>query len=98
MSNGKRNYSLILWGAKGFLAWTIVVACAWIIFYPLGGEGKEAAGFLMIWLGFPSSLLLNLFDCDFYHELILLSFLGFPQWIIFGVLYGIKRRARDERR
>lgn len=81
-----KTQSLLIQGIiSGFTAWTIIIVVSWVVY--LLPEGFEAAGLTLLILGLPSSLLLNLFDnISVFTQVILLSYFGYLQWPLIGIL------------
>jgi ABC-type multidrug transport system permease subunit len=73
---------------SGTLFWSAVVAVAWAL-YPLGAEGWAGAGFLLLFLGLPSTLLLQFFDGSVFEQVVCMSLLGYLQWPLIGMVAGI---------
>jgi hypothetical protein len=71
----------------GALAWTFIVILAWSI-YPIKPEGWEAAGFMLLFLGLPSSMLLNFYDGSVFMQVLLMSIFGYLQWPLIGFIIG----------
>jgi hypothetical protein len=83
---------------SGAVLWSCAVGFAWVI-YPIPTEGWEAAGFVLLFLGMPSSMLLHFYSGPVIMQVLLMSLFGYLQWPTFGLLIGTviwlrKRRTR----
>jgi TM2 domain-containing membrane protein YozV len=86
---------------KGFLLGLLISTCfvvfAWGI-YPIKNEGWEAAGFLLLFFGLPSSMLLNFYNGPVIMQILLLSVFGYLQWPLFGLIIGTVVWVRKKKR
>ena len=82
---------------SGILMWSCAVVFAWGI-YPIKPEGFEGAGFLLLFLGLPSSILLSSYNGPVIMQVLLLSLLGYLQWPLLGLIVGSIIRARKRKK
>jgi len=90
----KTEISLILRGfIEGVFFWTCIVVLAWLI-YPIGSEGWEAAGFLLMMVGFPATYLSEVLapNSSVLWQVIWFSILGYLQWPILGLIWGVYKK------
>ena len=80
----------------GAVAWSCPVALAWLL-YPIQPEGWEAAGFLLLFLGLPSSACIQFYEGPVVMQVLLMSLFGYVQWPLVGLVVGtmIWKRKRD---
>ena len=74
----------------GILCWTFIVVDAWVI-YQIPPEGWEAAGFFLLFLGFPSTMLISFFNVSVFEQVLLMSLFGYCQWSVIGFLIGKRK-------
>jgi hypothetical protein len=80
----------------GMLIWTCFVVFAWGI-YPIKPEGWEAAGFMLLFLGLPGSLVLNFYSGPVLMQILLLSLIGYLQWPLVGFVAGTVMWSRERK-
>ena len=70
----------------GAILWSCVVFEAWMT-YPMPW-GWESAGFMLLFFGMPSSMLVCFYEGPVFMQILLMSIFGYLQWPAFGFLIG----------
>lgn len=84
-----RKIPLFLWFViAANVWWLIVVLLAYAVYFSSSMDNVEAAGFLLAFLGLPTTMLVSFFDVSVRAQMLLMVFFGFLQWNLFGFLTG----------
>ena len=73
------------------LYWSSVVALSTLIYFSSSHDSMEGAGFLLVFAGLPSSMLVALFpqNISVGMQMFLMVLFGYMQWNILGLLVSI---------
>lgn len=80
---------------SGAALWSCVVAFVWLL-YPIKPEGWEAAGFILMFLGLPSSALIQFYKGPVVMQVLLMSLFGYIQWPLLGFIIGTVTWKRNK--
>lgn len=72
--------------------WTIIVLLAYAIYFSSSPDRVEGAGFLLAFMGLPSSMLVSFFDVSVQIQMFLMLVFGFLQWNLVAYLIGFLAR------
>ncbi len=69
--------------------WTLLVALSVSIYFSSSHDNVEGAGFLLLFLGLPSSMLLYFFKVPVEMQIVLMAVFGYLQWNVVALLLGL---------
>ncbi len=77
--------------------WAIIVLLTYAIYFLSSVDNVEGAGFLLAFMGFPSSMLVSLFDVSVQMQIFLMLIFGFVQWNLAAYSVGFLAKTIMEK-
>jgi hypothetical protein len=80
--------------------WSLIVALSTMIYFSSSYDNVEGSGFLLLFAGLPSSMMLYFFNVSVEMQIVLMAIFGYIQWNIIGLIAAsiIKKIAKNNKK